>query len=67
MVSVYLADIMKLYGIKLWRFWAKALGEKASTDDKEADKIAIVRTIIVLIYIITNLVIIAGVLRHWND
>ena len=67
MVSVYLADTMKLYGIKLWRFWAKALGEKASTDDKEADKIAIVRTIIVLIYIITNLVIIAGVLRHWND
>jgi hypothetical protein len=58
---------MKLYGIKLWRFWAKALGEKASTDDKEADKIAIVRTIIVLIYIITNFFIIAGVLRHWND
>jgi len=64
---VCLVDTMKLYGIKLWRFWAKALGEKASTDDNEADKIAIVRTIIVLIYIITNLVIIAGVLRHWND
>ena len=67
MVSVYLADTMKLYGIKLWRFWAKALGEKASTDDNEADKIAIVRSIIVLIYIITNFVIIAGVIRHWND
>lgn len=64
---VCLVDTMKLYGIKLWRFWAKALGEKASTDDKEADKIAIVRTIIVLIYIITNFFIIAGVLRHWND
>jgi len=64
---VCLVDTMKLYGIKLWRFWAKALGEKASTDDNEADKIAIVRSIIVLIYIITNFVIIAGVLRHWND
>ena len=64
---VCLVDTMKLYGIKLWRFWAKALGEKASTNDDEADKIAIVRTIIVLIYIITNFVIIAGVLRHWND
>ena len=64
---VCLVNTMKLYGIKLWRFWAKALGEKASTDDKEADKIAIVRTIIVLIYIITNFFIIAGVLRHWND
>ena len=52
---------------QIWRLWAKALGEKASTDDREADKVAIVRSIIVLIYIITNLVIIAGVLRHWND
>ena len=64
---VCLVNTMKLYGIKLWRFWAKALGEKASTDDREADKIAIIRTIIVLIYIITNFFIIAGVLRHWND
>ena len=64
---VCLVNTMKLYGIKLWRFWAKALGEKASTNDNEADKIAIIRTIIVLIYIITNFFIIAGVLRHWND
>jgi hypothetical protein len=58
---------MKAFGIKIWRLWAKALGEKASTDDTEADKIATIRSIIVLIYIITNFVIIAGVLRHWND
>jgi hypothetical protein len=67
MDSVCLVNTMRIFGIKLWRFWAKALGEKASTDDKEADKIAIIRTIIVLIYIITNFFIIAGVLRHWND
>ena len=49
----------------MWRLWAKALGEKASSNDCEADKVAIIRTIIVLFYIITNAVIIAGVIRHW--
>jgi len=67
MVSVCLVNTMKHYGTKIWRLWAKALGEKASTDDTEADKIAIVRSVIILIYIITNFFIIAGVLRHWND
>ena len=51
---------------KLWRIWAKSLGEKAGTTDKEADRIACIRTAIVLIYIITNFFIIAGVVRHWN-
>jgi len=49
----------------MWRLWAKALGEKASNDNKEADRIAIIRTVIVLCYIITNMVIVAGVVRHW--
>jgi len=49
------------------RIWAKALGEKAGSNDYEADLIALVRTIIVLIYITTNAVIVAGVIRHWND
>lgn len=50
---------------KLWRIWAKALGEKSGNNDDEADKIALVRTVIVLIYVLTNLYIIAGVIRHW--
>ena len=49
----------------MWRLWAKALGEKASPDSKEADKVAIIRSVIVLCYVITNLFIIAGVIRHW--
>jgi len=49
----------------MWRLWAKALGEKASVDNSEADKIAIIRTAIILFYILTNAVIIAGVIRHW--
>ena len=39
----------------LWRLWAKALGEKASENDSEADLIAWIRTIIVIISIVTNL------------
>jgi hypothetical protein len=50
---------------KIWRVWAKALGEKAGATRQEADKIALVRTCIVLSYIITNCFIIAGVIRHW--
>jgi hypothetical protein len=49
----------------MWRIWAKALGEKASDNDKEADRVAIIRTLIVVSYIITNIFIIAGVIRHW--
>ena len=49
---------------KLWHLWAKALGEK-SGDDSQADKVAIIRTLIILSYITTNCFIVAGVIRHW--
>ena len=51
----------------VWRLWAKALGEKASKCDEESDVVARVRTLIFITYLITNLFIIAGVIRHWND
>ena len=51
----------------LWRWWSKALGEKASKCDKESDKIAVIRTVIFLTYLITNAFIVAGAIRHWND
>jgi hypothetical protein len=49
----------------MWRMWAKALGEKTGKSDHEADRVAIIRTLIVACYVITNLFIIAGVIRHW--
>ena len=49
-----------------WRWWAKALGEKASKCDKESDRVAMIRTIIFATYLVTNCFIIAGVIRHWN-
>jgi len=48
-----------------WTLWAKAIGEKAHSNDKFADKVAIIRTLIVLFYIVTNCFIVAGVIRHW--
>ena len=49
----------------MWRLWAKALGEKAGSTDREANIIACLRTGILLSYIVTNGFIIAGVLHHW--
>jgi hypothetical protein len=50
-----------------WRLWAKSLGAKASSCDKESDTVAIIRTIIFLSYFITNGFIITNVIRHWNS
>lgn len=49
----------------MWRLWAKALGVKDGKTDREADRIAFIRTIILLSYLVTNTFIILGVLRHW--
>jgi len=49
---------------KFWKLWAKALGEKIG-DDREADTIALIRTIIVLQAIICNILIMWNILRKW--
>ena len=46
-----------------WRLLAKALGEKASKCDKEADKVALIRFLITLQILVTNFFIIYGVIR----
>jgi len=51
----------------MWRIWAKSLGSKESNCDKEADKVAIVRTFIFAFYLITNIAIVANAWRHWNN
>jgi hypothetical protein len=50
----------------VWRVWAKALGEKASRHDHEADKVALIRTLIFASYLITNIAIVANAVRHWE-
>jgi hypothetical protein len=51
----------------VWRLLAKSLGEKASKNDKEADKVAFIRLLMFLSIFITNCFIVSGVIRHWND
>jgi hypothetical protein len=53
-------------GLSMWRLWAKALGQKEGITDSEADVVAAIRTVVVALYIVTNLFIIAGIVRHWN-
>ena len=50
---------------KMWRLWAKALGEKAHEDDREADKVAFLRTLIFLQVIITNGLISLNIILNW--
>jgi len=45
-----------------WRIWVKALNNES---DVEKKFINYIRTLIVVTTIITNIVIVAGVIRHW--
>ena len=51
---------------RFWTIWSKALGEKAFEDNNESDKVALIRTAIILFYFTTNIFIISGIVRHWN-
>jgi hypothetical protein len=51
----------------VWKWFAMALGEKASKCDKESDIVARIRAGIFLTYLITNCFIVAGVIKHWDD
>lgn len=42
-----------------------SLGEKASEDNKDADRVAIIRTVVVLVNFITCFFIIAGNIYNW--
>ena len=50
----------------MWRLWAKALGEKVSECDKESDKVAWIRTFLIVQAVVTNMFIIANAIRHWG-
>jgi len=47
---------------KIWRIWAKALGEKATED---ADSVAFVRTLLIAQAVITNILISINILINW--
>ena len=50
----------------IWKIWKYALGSFADDKTRDYDNVvAIVRTIILFTYLITNVFIISGVIRHW--
>lgn len=49
---------------KAWKYWCKALGTKAFDDDKKADVVAIIRTVWVLLHIMTCLAIITNAIAN---
>ena len=52
----------------MWRVWKYALGSfNDDTTQKYDNKIAIIRSLIMLQLIVTNCFIIGGNIRHWND
>tara|TARA_B100001094_G_C18075411_1_gene742365 strand:- start:155 stop:337 length:183 start_codon:yes stop_codon:yes gene_type:complete len=56
----------KVGGKKIWNLWANALGSKTGKTNKEADWVAIFRTLIVLQAVICNLFIVINILMAWG-
>tara|TARA_R110002153_G_scaffold92084_2_gene223865 strand:- start:1506 stop:1670 length:165 start_codon:yes stop_codon:yes gene_type:complete len=50
---------------KLWRLWAKALGEKVGESNEEADRIALFRSLIIFQALVTNLLISINIILMW--
>ena len=48
----------------MWRIWAKALGAKTGTTDEEADKVALVRSAIVIFELIVGVFIILNAIQN---
>lgn len=48
----------------MWSIWAKALGSKAYDDDDKADKVAIVRSCLIVFEIIVGVFIILNAIQN---
>jgi len=48
-----------------WKIWCKALGNKAFSDNRNADKVAYIRTFWVLLNVVTCIAIIANCIHQW--
>jgi hypothetical protein len=50
---------------RFWKYWARALGEKVGESNKDADKVALFRTIIIAQAVITNILISINIIITW--
>jgi hypothetical protein len=44
----------------MWAYWCKAIGTKAYDDNRKADRVAIIRTVWIVLHIVTCFAIIVG-------
>ena len=52
--------------ISFWKVWAKALGSKADEKNNSiSDKVAFIRTLLILQAVITNLLIVLNIIKNW--
>jgi len=49
----------------MWKLWARALGAKTGETNARADRVAWIRTFIVLQAVITNILISISILLRW--
>ena len=53
---------------KVWTIWKYTLGSFADEKTQKYDNtVVLVRSLILVAYLVTNLFIISGVIRHWNN
>jgi len=53
---------------KVWEIWKYAIGSFSDDKTEPYDNyVAGIRTLIFVSYMITNIFIVSGVLRHWNN
>ncbi len=48
----------------MWDIWCKAIGTKAYNDDRKADNVAIIRTVWVVLHVVTCLAIITNAIAN---
>ena len=51
--------------IVVWKYWCRAIGTKAFDENDKADAVAIIRTVWIVLHIITCFAIILNAWRHW--
>mgnify|MGYP006441104795 CR=1 FL=1 len=48
----------------MWELWCKAIGTKAYDDDRKSDRVAIIRSVWVLLHILTCIAIILNAIAN---
>ena len=53
---------------RIWTIWKYSLGSFSDTKTETYDDwVALIRTLIFVSYMVTNVFIVSGVLKHWHD